>query len=184
MNALLACPYLHICRHDMLTFVGFVYVFPFENNEMIYTGLCLVRAYFSVVKTMRRGFGWLDVGSQLFRSSAYVERFWPPCFGFIKASGNLIELEREVKTRDVTLLSILKSFDAFSSNAAFSSWTWTHWIQLGIRIWILLDVNMTVTLAYYHRHHMWRWQWTRWLIVAALALKDMIKKSYKSLDGA
>ncbi len=46
----------------------------------------------------------------------YMERFWPPGFGFIKASGNLIELEDEVKTHDVnfsTLSNRLMPSNAF-----------------------------------------------------------------------
>lgn len=44
-----------------------------------------------------------DVGSVLL-GRQHTWSFCPPWFGFIKASGNLIELEREVKTHDVTLL--------------------------------------------------------------------------------
>lgn len=73
-----------------------------------------------------------DVGSVLFRSSADMEHFCPPWFGFIKASGSLIELEHEVKTPDVTL-SFQKGLKCLMPSIAVLALELRH-IELSINI--------------------------------------------------
>lgn len=159
---------MYICRkmeNKPLALINAVKLFHIYSTLSVvlkwWAALCSVPVYFSVVKTMQHGFCWLGMLVQCFLGrQQYMEHFWPPWFGFIKSSGNLIELEHEVKTRDVTLLWIFSSL----SNRLMPSVAFFLLLSLGKLISVRyqniagrIDM-MTGLQAYYHRRHMWRWR--------------------------